>query len=120
VKSSEVAPDLKEHYKLMADFFKHLSVLSITFAVLGVGLSSNLFTVATTKIPLHLAILVLVVASILSLLGQLAYIDVFRVPKLLTGSKYYKLAKSTIMPLIFFLVGVAMLVLYISFALLGI
>ncbi|TBU97782.1 hypothetical protein DNJ95_04140 [Stutzerimonas kirkiae] len=104
----------------MADFFKHLSVLSITLVTLGIGLSSNLFDKKGPAWPLLFAIPLLILASISSVLGQLSYIDVFRVPQLLTGSMYPKLARATTMPLMLFCGGSTFLGGYVLFCILGI
>ena len=104
----------------MADLFKHLSILSITFTLLGIGLLSNLFDKSGTTWPLHVGIPMLVSASICSVLGHISYVEVFRVPHLFTGPYYLKLMNRTALPLILFIGGATLIAMYVLIGLIGI
>jgi hypothetical protein len=98
--------DLAEHCKLMADFFKHLSVLSITFIVLGVGLYSNLLNFKASAWLLLLAIILFLCSSIVSVFAQISYIETFRVPELFNGFPLSnKIAKPTTIAFLLFIFG---------------
>jgi len=118
--NEKIEKNLPEHYKLMADLFKHLSILSITFTVLGVGLLSNLFDKSGTTWPLYIGIPMLLLASIFSVLGHISYVEVFRVPHLFSGSHYMKLMNRTALPLLLFISGAVFVAVYALFGLIGI
>jgi len=117
---SEIEQNMSEHYKLMADFFKHLSILSITFILLAVSLFSKFFDGSATVWPIKFSIICLFFASIFSVFSHLSYVDTFRVPHLLSGSMYHKLVRITAIPLLLFICGFGLLGLYLVFSLSGI
>jgi len=117
MKSSHIEQDMPEHYKQMAAFFKNMSVLSMTFVAITVALSSNYFQTQSYDWLLNIALVMFIATSIASVNAQLAYAEVFRVPELLTGSRYGKLAASTAKPLIGFFSGAVLCVGYVIFQL---
>ena len=116
MEGSDVYKNMAEHYKLMAEFFKHLSALSITLILLAVALSSELFKEKECIILLIIGIFFLVLCSIFSVYSQLQYADVFRVPELLTGKNYPKLAIPTGISILTFIFGATFVSLYIAFS----
>jgi len=107
--------DLTEHCKLMADFFKHLSILSVTFIILGVGLYSNLVDFETKSELLLLAIVLFLLSSITSVLTQLTYIETFRVPHLFNGFPLSnKIATPTFIALLLFVSGAVTMVVFVT------
>jgi hypothetical protein len=119
MKYSKIDRDMPEHYRLMADFFKHLSVLSVSLIMISVALSSNLFEISEYKWLLGGAILCLMLSSLMSVIGHLSYADVFRVPEQLTGSKFHILMRNTAVPLLFFIGGAGCLTVFIGIAVIG-
>jgi len=113
MENSYIKTDMPEHYKQMAAFFNKMSTLSMTFVAVTVGLSSNYFDAQGHEWLLKIALVVFIVTSIASVNAQLAYAEVFRVPELLTGSRYGKLAASTAKPIISFFAGATFCVFYV-------
>lgn len=111
--SSYIEKDMPEHYKQMAEFFKNLSILSITFVAISIALSSDLFKTENYSICLKISVFMFLISTIASVFGHLVYADVFRTPELLTGSNYKKLVFSTAKPLICFIVAGGSIVGYV-------
>lgn len=97
----------------MAEFFKNMSVLSMTFAAITVALASDYFKTQEYDFYLNIALVAFIGTALASVNAHLAYAEVFRVPELLTGSRYGKLAASTAKPIIGFFAGATLCVFYV-------